>query len=282
MSIKNSRMIRNDGDSALTVAFPEDLCYDFEKQTICAVHRTASAAAKGEDVKKKLFSEIPYLKSGRLELRSLTQADAPGLQELVDSEIVYLLLQAIREHRRVDLSCYVMRRGELREHTVLPLKIFVSTQSGRNYLLSYNYQQRRPMFFRMDNIRRVKPGDPEPDADRYAALYQKAAKNMWGVSTGTGHTLDHVEMTVHVGKNEGFILDRLEREKRCGSVEAVDEHTVRYAADVYDAAEMLPWIRTFTGRIVRFECSDEFTRKRFYEDLETMRALYGGETDAVQ
>ena len=92
MSIKNSRMIRNDGDSALTVAFPEDLCYDSEKQTICAVHRTASAAAKGEDVKKKLFSEIPYLKSVRLELRSLTQAAAPGLQELVDSEIVYRYL----------------------------------------------------------------------------------------------------------------------------------------------------------------------------------------------
>ena len=92
MSIKNSRMIRNDRDSALTVDFPAVLCYDSEKQTICAVHRTAPAAAKGGDVKKKLFSEIPYLKSGRLELRGLTQNDAPVLRELVDSENVYRYL----------------------------------------------------------------------------------------------------------------------------------------------------------------------------------------------
>jgi len=76
------------------------LCYDSEKQTICAVHRTAPAAAKGEDVKKKLFSEIPYLKSGRLELRGLTQADAPGLQELVDSENVYRYLPTFLFERK--------------------------------------------------------------------------------------------------------------------------------------------------------------------------------------
>ena len=43
-------------------------------------------------MKKKLFSEIPYLKSDRLELRGLTQGDAPALQELVDNENVYRYL----------------------------------------------------------------------------------------------------------------------------------------------------------------------------------------------
>ncbi len=204
------------------------------------------------------------------------------LLHAMDSEIVYLLLLAIREHRRLDLSNYVVRRGELREHTVLPMKIFVSTQSGRNYLLAWHYRQRRAMFFRIDNIRRVKAGDAEAEPEKYAAFCARFSENLWGVSVGTGRSVDHIEMTVHVGRNEGYILDRLEREKRCGKVEAVDERTVRYTADVHDAAEMLPWIRTFIGRIVRFECSSEFARRRFYEDLEAMRALYGGETDAVQ
>ena len=43
-------------------------------------------------MKKKLFSEILYLADGRLVLRALTGADAPGLQELVDSRGVYRYL----------------------------------------------------------------------------------------------------------------------------------------------------------------------------------------------
>ena len=42
--------------------------------------------------KKKLFSEIPFLKGPRLTLRRLTRADRSGLQELVDSPRVYRYL----------------------------------------------------------------------------------------------------------------------------------------------------------------------------------------------
>ena len=41
---------------------------------------------------KKLFSEIPYLESGRLVLKKLESADAPALQELMDSPAVYRYL----------------------------------------------------------------------------------------------------------------------------------------------------------------------------------------------
>ena len=43
-------------------------------------------------MKKKLFSEIPYLNSGRLVLKRLGPDDAPSLQELVDSPGVYRYL----------------------------------------------------------------------------------------------------------------------------------------------------------------------------------------------
>ena len=204
------------------------------------------------------------------------------LLHAMDSEVVYELLAAIREHRCVELTTYVTRRDELRQNTVLPLKIFISTQSGRHYLLAYHYRLRRPMFFRIDNIRKVKSGSVENNWDKYTKFYDNFKENLWGVSIGAGHSLDHVEITLRVNKYEGFIIDRLEREKRCGSVQRVDDYTYRFVADVYDSMEMLPWIRTFIGRIVSFECSNKFTRDRFYDDLELMRSFYGGETVAVQ
>ena len=200
----------------------------------------------------------------------------------MDSEVIYDLLTAIRERRSVELTSYVVRRGELRKNTVLPMKIYISTQSGRHYLLGYHYRLRRPMFFRMDNIRKVKPGAIEARWEKYAGFFEKFRENLWGVSLGSDHSLDHIEITIHVSRNEGYILDRLEREKRCGRIEPAGDFNYRYIADVYDSSEMLPWIRTFIGRIVSLECSNEHTKKRFYEDLETMRAFYGGESNAVQ
>ena len=52
-----------------------------------------SAGSCGNNTaKKKLFSEIPYLKGKRLTLKRLTRADRSGLQELVDSPRVYRYL----------------------------------------------------------------------------------------------------------------------------------------------------------------------------------------------
>ena len=84
-------------------------------------------------------------------------------------------------------------------------------------------------------------------------------------------------MTIHAESTESFILQRLIREKRNGTVTVLDENTYLYQADVYDALEMLPWIRTFIGRIVKLECSNDAVMKRYQQDLDAMGALYGGE-----
>ena len=77
------------------------------------------------------------------------------------------------------------------------------------------------------------------------------------------------------GDGEEHIRCRLEREKRCGQVERLDAHTSRFTADVYDAGEMVPWIRTFLCRIVSIRFSDPALEAQFKSDLDAMYALYG-------
>ena len=202
----------------------------------------------------------------------------------LDSEVLCALLTAIGEQRAVDLNVLSPRNrsGLERAHTVCPLKVFVSTQSGREYLLCYHYKFRRPMFFRLDTIRSVKAGAIEKDYARYAGYGVKLRENLWGTSMNQEFTLDHIEMDIAVAPDEGFIVDRLYREKRCGTVEHVSEGVWRFSADVYDASEMLPWLRTFTGRILDLRCSSRYVQDRFYHDLDEVMAMYGGEDDAVQ
>jgi hypothetical protein len=103
----------------------------------------------------------------------------------------------------------------------------------------------------------------------------------WGVSGNNFTRLEHIEMTVFAGPDDGHIVERLEREKRCGKVEQSDNTHWRFTADVYDTLEMLPWLRTFTGRITDLQCSNQSLISRFWKDFGEMEKMYGGESNAV-
>jgi len=60
-------------------------------------------------VKKQLFSEIPCLAGSRLVLKKVTQADLPGLQELVNSPRVYRYLPTfLFEQKYADLRYVIV------------------------------------------------------------------------------------------------------------------------------------------------------------------------------
>ena len=196
----------------------------------------------------------------------------------LDGGILLQLLTAIGGKRSIRLTNASQRtNGSPVVHIVCPLKIFISTQGGRQYLLCYHYSFRKLMFFRLDYIQTVEATAVEHRFDQYMDFCDKFRTHLWGASSGAGFQVDHLEMTIHFEEDEQYILRRLEREKRNGSVDVIDRNTARFAADVYDASEMLPWLRTFIGRIEKLECSDESVVRRFYDDLAGTIALYGGE-----
>lgn len=201
----------------------------------------------------------------------------------LESEVLLVLLDAIKEHRAVSLQLYEshLEKKEA-EQRVIPLKIYVSTQNGRRYLMSWHFKVQKIILYRMDNIKTVCTETGVKNIDQYLRYANRFQENLWGVSSGVDFSLDHVEMTLFVGEGEEYIVKRLEREKRCGTIERIDDYHVRFVADVYDATEMLPWIRTFIGNIKKLESNNEYMVKSFYEDLERMEQIYGGKLSAIQ
>ena len=202
------------------------------------------------------------------------------LLHTLDTQVLYDALCAMKEKRCADIVNFSVRHDKEHEHRVYPLRFYVSTQTGREYLLGYHYKFRKPMFFRLDTIRSITAGPYEPHWEKYESFSEKFDENLWGVSTGGDYCIDHVELTLRVEDGEGYILDRLEREKRHGRIEVVDEHTYRFVADVYDAGELLTWARSFIGRVVSFESDNRFAVDRFYGDVRRMAAIYGGGEEA--
>lgn len=205
----------------------------------------------------------------------------------MDSEILCSVFMAIREKRSVILETYNRHKEHVSESHVVPLRVMVSAQSGRQYLIAYAPRFRRILSFRTDHIASVKIGEVSERFDQMRQKLDEMQKHMWGVSTQNrwGNRMEHVEFTIRYGAGEKHIPKRLEREKRCGTVVHLDENTSRFTADVYDASELIPWIRTFICRITEIHISNEKLEEQFLEDIKAMYALYGledGENHDIQ
>lgn len=199
------------------------------------------------------------------------------LVHTLEDEILYDLLQAIKEHRTVTLD---NKSPKSRRHmliTGIPIKILVSTQSGRRYVCMRLEENKRFNTCRLDCIVKVEPGPAAPEFERYEKGFLRNQPLCWGVSFGQGRTPETLTFTLTVDeKTENYIILRLRREGRGGTVTRIGENCYQYEGHFYDANEMLPWIKTFTGRILNLSCTNPAVTQKFYRDMERMAKMYGG------
>ena len=195
----------------------------------------------------------------------------------MDSEVLCMILEAIHEKRNITVELMNHKKDRVTETNVVPLRIMVSVQSGRQYMMAYNPHFKRISAYRLDNVVAVRSGEPADRFDELRVKLDGMQKHMWGVATDSpsGNRMEHIEFTIQYDDDEQHIPKRLEREKRIGEVEYIGEHTCRFSADVYDASELIPWIRTFICRITDISISNKALEIQFKQDLRAMYEMYG-------
>jgi DNA-binding transcriptional ArsR family regulator len=197
----------------------------------------------------------------------------------IDSGVLASIFIAMREKRVITVSNMSRRRDMPRRNRIIPLRVFISAQNGRQHLFAYLPEYNIFQSYRIDYLSNVKLEEASPRFDELRAELDSMQGKMWGVSIRKNkwgaESLEHVEFTVKVEDNEDYIVKRLEREKRVGTVERLSKNTYRFSADVYDSGEMLPWIRTFICRIVQMNFSNRSVENRFKSDIEAMYLMYG-------
>ena len=205
----------------------------------------------------------------------------------MDSGVLAALFTAMGQKASVTVSNLSRHGNEPLKNRVIPLRIFISVQNGRQHLLAYHPEFNCFKTFRLDYLSNVKIEEYTPRFDELRAYLDTAQEKMWGVCTshhlGGKERLEHVEFVIRIDYKEEYIIRRLYREKRVGRIEKIDKNTYRFIADVYDTGEMLPWIRTFICRITEISFSNPTVEKKFKSDLEKMYDMYGiGGSDDIQ
>jgi DNA-binding transcriptional ArsR family regulator len=188
-----------------------------------------------------------------------------------------------------DKSSIIIKKFEVRaddepaEETIIPMQILVSVQTGRRYIAAYVPKTRRFSTYRLDRVKQIKRNIVCTDYDRLRERYDVNIRRCFGVSFGDRRevgTVNAIKITFTVDeKREPFIIERLEREKRCAVLEKVGDGLYTLTADVFAPNEIMHWAKTFIGRIVSIDGGTQKVRVRFYRDISRMYRMYGGGED---
>lgn len=199
------------------------------------------------------------------------------ITQALDSDVMAALFEAIQEKRYITVDNLGKHSDEVKTIRLVPLKIYISAQNGRQNLIALHEKSNRLNSYRLDYLSDIRIEDEVCEQfDALRDVLRKAESYMWGVNCKWNiKNVEHVEFEIKIKDDEQFIVRRLEREKRCGRVEKLDENRYRYVADVFDTTEMLPWIRTFISRITKMNFSDRTAENKFKADILEMYRMYG-------
>ena len=203
------------------------------------------------------------------------------IMHALESEIVYELLKAMHNRQKVEILNHSPRSDAPIELEIIPLRFMISVQGGRRYMAAYSIRSKAILSFRLDYIKAVKRLEAAEEYDTHVKRLEEILQNTWGISFGKGVHLERVRMLLDIPPNEEYILQRIRREGRNGVLSSVGKNTYQYEIFVYDATELLPWLRTFIGRIISLECDNKAVVRTFYKDLDALYSMYGGDSDAI-
>ena len=197
----------------------------------------------------------------------------------LENGVLFDLLTAIRQNRSVIFENQSERTGKTISNHALPLKIFVSAGTGRRFVCMYSFRTRRFTNFRLDYIKTVRLEKKIENASELKEKLNHHLDRVWGVSFGGENRSETLCIKLSIDeKREPYIIDRVKREGQGGELIKLEDNLFLFTKELFDSTDMSPWIKTFTGRIIGLEGTNELVINRFYDDMERMAEMYGIET----
>lgn len=187
----------------------------------------------------------------------------------LDEQIVLSILAGISQKRLLHLAQF---NGK--ESTIVPMSLYISTETGRQYLVGQLMRPNILTSIRVDNIKEVTLGSSVSDYQTYQNAFEKKKNRAWNGSFNQQRlkTLT-VLLRIEEGK-EDYLLTRLQREQRMATSKRLDHQTIAFEIKLTDLYAINPFLRTFIGRIISIESTDSNWQEQFIYDLDQLTDLY--------
>lgn len=199
------------------------------------------------------------------------------LAKVLDDPILLEIVKAIEDKRCIQFTNYSERLEDSRDFVAFPMKILSSVQNGRRFVLMLSVDRKYYTCFRLDYIKAVTLLNefPKRFVAEETALLDKKMASTWGMGIKRTARLDKLEMELFIDEEkEKYILERLKMEGRNGVVERLSDNHFKYTATTFDAGEMLPWVKSFTGRVISVKAQNPKIQEVFESDTNRMYEMY--------
>lgn len=193
--------------------------------------------------------------------------------QIFDDELLLQILNAIGQKRIISLLSN--RNDRDLKNTVIPLKILSNTKTGRRYLAVLYTGKRKYATIRLDSIKSVSLGDICQNYDSIKEAYEAKLQKAFSIIHQGNERLHWIKVLLSINEaTEQYVLERIRREGKHGVITKTDKDTFEYSIEVADTLEMVPWLRTFIGRIIKIEGTEAHIIAQFNRDIDTLASMY--------
>lgn len=195
--------------------------------------------------------------------------------QILDDEVLLQILGAIRCKKSIILNIFNIKNNRGVKSSVTPLLVLSNTRTGRRYVGVYSLGKNKYSTIRLDSIKDVVLGDIHPEYDRIKIGYKSLMESSFSIMHKTEENLQNIKILLSIDEEtEKYVLLRIKREGRNGTLTRVYDNVFEYSIDVVDTLEMVPWLRTFTGRIINIEGTETRVITQFKKDIDAMMSMY--------
>lgn len=195
--------------------------------------------------------------------------------QVLDDEVLIQVLRAIRDKKSALFNIVNAKSSSTVRSAVVPLMVLSNTRTGRRYVGIYSLRKNKYSTIRLDYIKDVEIKGKYPEYDAIKDKYRVLMKNSFSIMNKTAEGLQSVRMLLNIDEaSEQYVINRIKREGRHGVLNRVDNNVFEYTINVTDTLEMVPWLRTFMGRIIEIEGTEEWVISQFKKDIDIMMSMY--------
>ena len=193
----------------------------------------------------------------------------------LDSEVIYTIFTAINEKR------FVIIKWKEKVVIVTPIQVRFSARDGRSYLIYYtdNATDEKYNGFNIANFENIVSAQKLGICSNFDTVikeYDSIKKNLWGKSLKINKMkTEQIDFTIQYKDSELYILKKLQREAFSGRIETnPDKNEATFSFELFDSQELIPWIRSYFGRIAQFHFENKELQEQLENEIEKMYAVY--------
>jgi len=193
----------------------------------------------------------------------------------LDDELLFDVLRLIENEQKGMFETWNKTNTKIIKKLCTPLMVITNVKHGRRYVVVYDHSSKNFYSLRLDKLKKVSCQEVDSEFENYLEELKKLKVDSWGVYLNRTNTTEHICMTLKINEDkEQYMIKRILLEGKHGILEKVDENVFEYHIDIIDTYEIIPWLRTFIGRIIDLKGTNKKAVGMFKNDMRWMYKMY--------